>query len=840
MPATLRISLSIILLAVVASLAPICAASDEKQSTSDKVKLKVFSLPPQTAGSISEISQYRITKRFQELYPYIELTSSTKLKIAGQKEETGVLMSIAGGTAPDILKLNFRMSDTYIGRGFLYPLDEYINQMPKEEFSRRVPSSIMPVLYREKTGDFQDRNKHYWMFPNRPPDARGLKYRREIFIASGLDPNHAPRDWNELMQYALKITNPDKGIYAFSAITAGDSASSLSYQMYPYISSTGATAVRQRPDGTWEAAFNTEEAVTAFEFIDRILKIEVTSQSGKKLPICFQGNASETSRKWNESKIAMSFAELRITSLGDSSAQSVSIAPIPKGPTGFSMSSFDCDMYGIFAGQKDKKVRDAAWEYIKFQDSEEARKIITDTVVEYGFHRSISPSWLRKYGYEEIAETCPPEAELAFEHSLQNGQPEPYGRNCQFIYPMMTFPIEKIKKEVSINLSMEERRARIKAILDETVAKANEKMLGKITPEVRAERNITAWIVVTLGGVLFVYLIYYIFTSINSKRPPVLTDSASTYKTRLAALIIAPAVILVLMWDYYPLVRGSAMSFQDYNIMGNSRWVGIDNFADILHDTEGFWYPLKNAFYFCILWLLLGFLPPLFLAVMLQEIPRGKIFYRILYYLPAVVSGVVILFMWAAIFDRSQEGILNKLLALIGIKPIEWLQESDGLFQVLFRMIGITLPNWVPGPSFAMFCVVFPSAWAHLGPGCIIYLAALKGIPDDLYEAADIDGASFWHKVRYIVIPYFKPLLVINLVGATIHGFKSGGAVLAMTGGGPLRTTHVIGYEIFERTFMYLNFGHGTAIAWVLGILLLSFTAYKMKILNQVEFRGTH
>jgi ABC-type sugar transport system permease subunit len=497
-------------------------------------------------------------------------------------------------------------------------------------------------------------------------------------------------------------------------------------------------------------------------------------------------------------------------------------------------------MYGIFAGQKDKRVRDAAWEYIKFMDSDEARKIFTDVMVEYGMPRSVSPSWLRRYDYSEQAALTPPEAELAFEESLRRGQPEPYGQNCQFIYPLMTFPIEQIKKEVPLNISMEARRAKIKAILDHSVEKANEKMIGRVTPEERSRRNLVGWFVVALGGVLFVYLIYYIFTSINSKRPPILTDSASTYKTRLAAIIVAPAVILVFMWDYYPLVKGSAMSFQDYSLMGNSKWVGISNFADILYDLEGFWFPLKNALYFCFLWLLMGFLPPLFLAVLLQEIPRGKILFRVLYYLPAVVSGVVILFMWAAIFDRSDEGILNRILGLLNIKPIQWLEESDGFFNVVFRMVGIELPKWVPGPSFAMFCVVFPSAWAHLGPGCIIYLAALKGIPDDLYEAADIDGATFWHKVKYIVIPYFKPLLVINLIGATIHGFKSGGAVLAMTGGGPMRTTHVIGYEIFERTFMHLNFGHGTAIAWVLGILLLSFTAYKMKILNRVEFRGTH
>jgi multiple sugar transport system permease protein len=203
------------------------------------------------------------------------------------------------------------------------------------------------------------------------------------------------------------------------------------------------------------------------------------------------------------------------------------------------------------------------------------------------------------------------------------------------------------------------------------------------------------------------------------------------------------------------------------------------------------------------------------LAVMVQEIPIGKITFRVLFYIPAVVSGVVILFMWRAIYDPSPDGALNSILGFIGIPAQSWLQD----------------------PAIAMICVVFPLAWAHLGPGSLIYLAALKGIPDDLYEAADIDGAGFFSKIRSIVIPYLRPLIIINAVGATIFGFKSGDAVLAMTGGGPNLATQVVGYEIWQRSFLYLKFGEATAMAWILGLVLMAFTAYQMRVLSKVEFR---
>src|SRR5207245_2883203 len=113
-------------------------------------------------------------------------------------------------------------------------------------------------------------------------------------------------------------------------------------------------------------------------------------------------------------------------------------------------------------------------------------------------------------------------------------------------------------------------------------------------------------------------------------------------------------------------------------------------------------------------------------------------------------------------------------------------------------LFGVPPQRWHQDPKLAMLCVVIPMAWMNLGPGCIIYLAALKSIPEDLYEAAEIDGAGFRRKVFLIVLPFLKPLLIINFIGAFIGAFKSVDFILAMTGGGPGEATNVVGMQIFN------------------------------------------
>ncbi|MBI3991161.1 MAG: sugar ABC transporter permease, partial [Candidatus Omnitrophica bacterium] len=273
-------------------------------------------------------------------------------------------------------------------------------------------------------------------------------------------------------------------------------------------------------------------------------------------------------------------------------------------------------------------------------------------------------------------------------------------------------------------------------------------------------------------------------------------------------------IILVALWQYYPLLRGSAMAFQDYKLLIGSQWIGIDNFVEVLY-TPLFWKALLNSVLYAFLILSIGFPAPIILALLLQEVPRGKVLFRVIYYLPAVTTGIVIMLLWKGFFDPTPNGLFNKLLAVFNFPPQTWLND----------------------PKLAMLCVVAPIVWSTIGPGCIIYLAALKSIPDELYDAADIDGTTSLQKVRYIVIPYLKPLIIINFVGAFIGAFRSFDFIFAMTGGGPLYSTHVLGLEIWYQAFMQQHFGYATATAWILGSMLVGFTVYQLRFLNKLQFK---
>jgi len=149
--------------------------------------------------------------------------------------------------------------------------------------------------------------------------------------------------------------------------------------------------------------------------------------------------------------------------------------------------------------------------------------------------------------------------------------------------------------------------------------------------------------------------------------------------------------------------------------------------------------------------------------------------------------------------------------------------------------------DWLQNKNLALFCCLLPTIWGGMGPGCLIYLAALKTVPEEIYEAADIDGAGTWHKVWHVAIPSIRALIQINFIGALIGAMKTGGELfLVMTQGGPYAPygeTEPVGLHIWYEAYSYLRFGAATAMAWVLGSLLIGFTVYQLQRLSRMEFK---
>ena len=490
----------------------------------------------------------------------------------------------------------------------------------------------------------------------------------------------------------------------------------------------------------------------------------------------------------------------------------------------------------------------------------------------------------------------------------------------------------------------------------------------------------------------------------------------------LAWMFMIPAVLTILIWKYYPMISGARLAFMDYRIIGDSTFVWLANFREALW-APTFWLASIQTVVYAALALGFGFLMPIILALLLSEIPWAKMFYRTVFYLPAITSGLVVMFIWKMMYDGSTRGVFNTgirwitttsggravfavltvslwlliaclllgillrmlhhyrekmvvvpLLLLVvvapfwvdaiaeytvlanlhdhwtpgtagdgdavtldkssvfnrslehqwiahvpGVTPEDSLRTTDpgvltlvvyysrltmrgythfpelmslsppitygltgvvrGLVVIIttlaavmlmklfgspsdtklvvitggilvflggamaLRFLGILMPfetayAWLQDPTgyWAMMWVIVPGIWASMGPGCIIYLAALKSIPDDLYEAADVDGAGPLEKAYHVTFQYLKPLIIINFVGAFVGTFHAMQNILVMTGGGPGDRTITLGMDIFFNAFTHLKFGYATAEAWMMGSLLIGFTVYQLRILKKLRF----
>lgn len=733
-----------------------------------------------------------VFEAFKKEHPEIELVTGSGLTIQGPASESSFLLAMAGGSAPDVFYVNFRKLHTFLGQGFMAPLDEFVKEDPS------VLSRIQPQIRNVITV-----NGHLYCIPWFQC-AMALHYRKDLFRAAGLDPNRPPKNWDEFYQYAKKLTDQDKGQWGFYF-----PMSSGAWYLTDFIWQAGGDVIVRGKDGKYRAEFNDAGGVEALKFFKKMTR-DPWTRNGKT----YYGVAS-FDNNWLQNlklgKIGMWFAYSQdsIATSSDQSPSLLGIAPLPAGPTGIKANEINAGMWAMSSQIKDPKVKRAAWEYIKFMTGVKAEEIRTRSYVENGMWKYVNPDKLIKYGYKEYTAEIPKSWMAANVDAFKHGKPEPNGPNCEMIYKEMDTPMQAIYQNP---------KADPKKLLDICCARVTRKMIGTIPPsELRWKRPVAWFIVIALLAMVSVVITKQV-------RQVAISQTGDNAGSRIAArhglntqlvawAFMLPAVLSVAVWAYYPLLRGMVMAFQDYKILGGGRFVGLDNFIHVL-SQDTFRIGLMCSFQYVVMSLSLGFFVPIFLALMLAEIPRGKMLFRTLYYLPAITSGVVIMFLWKIFYDPTPQGLFNSVLGFLHLSPSLWLNDS----------------------RLAMLCVIMPVIWAGAGPGSIIYLAALKGIPDEMYEAADVDGAGIWVKIRHVVFPMLKPLILINFVGAFIGAFKAMENIFIMTGGGPNYATQVIGLDIWYNAFMYLKFGFATSEAWIMGSMLIGFTMYQLRILKDLKF----
>jgi multiple sugar transport system permease protein len=262
-----------------------------------------------------------------------------------------------------------------------------------------------------------------------------------------------------------------------------------------------------------------------------------------------------------------------------------------------------------------------------------------------------------------------------------------------------------------------------------------------------------------------------------------------------AYLFLLPAILIFFLFAWLPIARTVIFSFQKVNLVGESTWVGLDNFRRMLIDPT-FGLAWANSFVFASLSILMGFLIPVFVAIMINEMRRAKGFFRLVYFLPTVIPITVAILIFRLLFS-SDSGFLNALIVSLGGKAQQWLQN----------------------PQLVKPSIIILLTWANFGSTLLIYIAALQDIPAEQYEVAEIDGASPLQRIFYITLPYLIPTMIITFVLQIIFVVQIFTEPFLLTQGGPANTTLTPVLVIYRKAF--LNNDFGLASAWSMSLIII-------------------
>ena len=283
----------------------------------------------------------------------------------------------------------------------------------------------------------------------------------------------------------------------------------------------------------------------------------------------------------------------------------------------------------------------------------------------------------------------------------------------------------------------------------------------------------------------------------------------------IGVLFLAPWFIGFILFTFYPLAASLVYSFSEYHSRKPLVWVGLDNYTTMFTDKL-FWTSLWNTLYMVIFAVPITLVTSFLCAVLLNLKVTGQSVYRVIYFLPSIVPTVASTLLWLWILN-PQAGVMNTLLSHIGIQG----------------------PNWLSDPNWSKPSLILLGMWG-MGSTIIIYLSGLQDVPTSLLEAAELDGANWWQRLRYITIPMVSPITLFNLITGMIFMFQYFAQAYVFRGtqglGSPLNSTLFYSVYLFQTGFQYLKIGYASAMAWVLFLIILGCTILLLKISDRFTY----
>jgi multiple sugar transport system permease protein len=274
-------------------------------------------------------------------------------------------------------------------------------------------------------------------------------------------------------------------------------------------------------------------------------------------------------------------------------------------------------------------------------------------------------------------------------------------------------------------------------------------------------------------------------------------------------MFVAPWIIGFLCFTGGPLLFSLYASFTNYDITSRMDWVGLRNYQVMFNRDPLFWISLKNTLYYVAIMVPLTTIGSLLVAVLLNVKVPGMRIFRTIYYLPAVLSGIGVYMLWMMLLE-PQSGLVNTVLGFVGI---------DG-------------PNWLTDPNWTKDSLILMRLWA-VGGGMLLYLAALQGVSEQLYEAAELDGAGHFRKFWHITVPMVTPVIFFDLVTSLIGGFQvfQEGYIMSAdptNPGSPMNSLLFFNLHMFNKAFKVFDMGYAMAMAWFLFLIAIAVTVFNM------------
>ncbi|WP_208639635.1 carbohydrate ABC transporter permease [Halobacillus trueperi] len=306
-------------------------------------------------------------------------------------------------------------------------------------------------------------------------------------------------------------------------------------------------------------------------------------------------------------------------------------------------------------------------------------------------------------------------------------------------------------------------------------------------------------------------------TLAKQKKPKPPKKKWLTNEGKWGLFMISPYLIQFIVFIAFTLIASLYFSFSRYDMLNAPQWIGLDNYDKLINDPV-FWKSLWNTIYFTVLFVPTQTILALILATALNQSLKGLKLYRMAHFIPVISSWTVVLYVADAIFN-PRFGLANDLLLKLGMEPQQWLNDETLVIPVLVAV----------------------AVWKGIGYMMIIFLAGLQNVPEDLYEAADIEGAGVLQKFRHVTVPLISGTTFLVLVLSTITTFQAFEQIYVMTGnsgditaaGGPNNASMVLMLYLFQQGFAFLKMGYASAIAWVLFLILFAITLVQVKLQNK-------